>query len=143
MRGPAGSRVLDRPRVGHGVRDEPHRPRRAAPARSSRAAPLASAHSDGTVEHSRFPVDISPHQPAFDIAGLSWRDDGLDVDVRFAGDMFEMEDQRNWTDASYKTYSRPLALPFPYPLAAGERVVQSIDVRRRDPDGRSTAHRDP
>nr|WP_240948755.1 hypothetical protein [Microbacterium sp. CFH 90308] len=85
-------------------------------------------HSGGTVEHTRFPARISPHQPAFDIAGLSWSHDGLGVEVRFAGDVFEMEDQRNWTDASYKTYSRPLALPFPYPLAAGERVVQSIDV---------------
>lgn len=85
-------------------------------------------HPGGAVEHTLFPARISPHQPAFDIAGLSWSHDGLEVDVRFAGDVFEMEDQRNWTDASYKTYSRPLALPFPYPLAAGERVVQSIDV---------------
>lgn len=85
-------------------------------------------HPDGGVTHSRFPADISPHQPAFDIAGLSWSYDGLAVDVRFAGDVFEMEDQRNWTDASYKTYSRPLALPFPYTLAAGERIVQSIDI---------------
>ncbi|WP_194410419.1 hypothetical protein [Microbacterium cremeum] len=85
-------------------------------------------HSGDAVEHSRFPARISPHQPAFDIAGLSWSHDGLDVEVRFAGDVFEMEDQRNWTDASYKTYSRPLALLFPYPLAPGERVVQSIDV---------------
>ncbi|MBW9109118.1 hypothetical protein [Microbacterium ureisolvens] len=85
-------------------------------------------HPDGGVTHSRFPADISPHQPAFDIAGLSWSHDGLAVDVRFSGDVFEMEDQRNWTDASYKTYSRPLALPFPYSLAAGERVVQSIEI---------------
>ena len=28
--------------------------------------------------------------------------------------IFEMEDQRNWTDASYKTCVRPLALPWPY-----------------------------
>jgi hypothetical protein len=91
-------------------------------------AALHVRHSDGTVAHSRFPEPISPHQPALDIAGLSWSHEGLEVDVRFSGDVFEMEDQRNWTDASYKTYSRPLALPFPYTLAAGERVVQSIDV---------------
>jgi hypothetical protein len=91
-------------------------------------AELDVRHSGGAVEHTRFPARISPHQPAFDIAGLSWSHDGLGVEVRFAGDVFEMEDQRNWTDASYKTYSRPLALPFPYPLAAGERVVQSIEV---------------
>lgn len=91
-------------------------------------SPLRITHPDGRVEASAFPSRISPHQPAFDIAGLAWSGDGLDVDVRFTGDVFEMEDQRNWTDASYKTYNRPLALPFPYPLAAGERVVQSIDV---------------
>ncbi|KAF2418589.1 hypothetical protein [Microbacterium sp. B35-30] len=85
-------------------------------------------HSDGTVAHSRFPERISPHQPALDIAGLSWSHEGLELDMRFTGDVFEMEDQRNWTDASYKTYSRPLALPFPYTVAAGERVVQAIDV---------------
>ena len=89
---------------------------------------LQIRHSGGAIEHTRFPESISPHQPAFDIAGLAWAHGGLDVDVRFTGDVFEMEDQRNWTDASYKTYSRPLALPFPYPLAAGERVAQSIDV---------------
>ena len=36
------------------------------------------------------------------------------------GDTFEMEDQRNWSDASYKTYVRPLALPWPYVLPAGK-----------------------
>ncbi|WP_345800366.1 hypothetical protein AAIB33_12925 [Microbacterium sp. AZCO] len=92
-------------------------------------APLAITHSDASVEASTFPRSISPHQPADDIAGLAWHDDGLEVDVRFTGDVFEMEDQRNWTDASYKTYSRPLALPFPYALAAGDRVRQSIAVR--------------
>ncbi|CAH0140174.1 hypothetical protein [Microbacterium sp. Bi128] len=91
-------------------------------------AELHVRHADGAVTHSRFPADISPHQPAFDIAGLSWAHSGLDVDLRLAGDVFEMEDQRNWTDASYKTYSRPLALPFPYTLDAGERVVQTIDI---------------
>jgi hypothetical protein len=37
-----------------------------------------------------------------------------------------MEDQRNWTDASYKTYSRPLSLPFPYPVASGETINQKL-----------------
>ena len=44
------------------------------------------------------------------------------------GDTFEMEDQRNWTDASYKTYVRPLALPWPYTLAAGTRLAQSVSL---------------
>jgi hypothetical protein len=90
---------------------------------------LTVTHSDASVEASVFPIAISPDQPAFDITGLEWDDDGLAIDVRFTGDVFEMEDQRNWTDASYKTYSRPLSLPFPYPLAPGEHVRQAIAVR--------------
>mgnify|MGYP006195238293 CR=1 FL=1 len=42
------------------------------------------------------------------------------------GDVFEMEDQRNWTDASYKTYVRPLALPWPYTLEAGTELEQAV-----------------
>jgi hypothetical protein len=77
-------------------------------------------------ERSRFPEAISPHQPVLDIAGLAWQQAGLDVRLDLEGDVFEMEDQRNWTDASFKTYSRPLALPFPYPIAAGEHVRQTF-----------------
>jgi hypothetical protein len=95
---------------------------------------LAVRHADGSASTTRFPVDISPHQPVMDIAGLAWRDQGLDVEVGFAGDVFEMEDQRNWTDASFKSYSRPLSQPFPYRLAAGERVHQEVHLRV-DPSG--------
>ncbi len=105
-------------------------------------AALTVTHSDGSAEASGFPAAISAHQPVFDIAGLSWSGDGLEVQVRFAGEVFEMEDQRNWTDASYKTYSRPLAEPFPYRIAAGERIVQWVDVAVRrvgEPAARSDA----
>jgi hypothetical protein len=53
---------------------------------------------------------------------------GLKATVRMEGDTWEMEDHRNWTDASFKTYVRPLALPWPYTLKAGETVRQSIKV---------------
>lgn len=88
-------------------------------------------HSDGTTEQTAFPIRISPHQPIMDIRALELHPTG-DADavttLRFDGDVFEMEDQRNWSDASFKTYSRPLGLPYPYPLAARERVRQSITV---------------
>jgi hypothetical protein len=54
---------------------------------------------------------------------------GLRVTCTMTGDTFEMEDQRNWTDASYKTYVRPLGLPFPYRLTAGEIIEQAIEIR--------------
>lgn len=89
-------------------------------------SPLDIAHGDGSTEHTRFPRRISAHQPALDIAALSWSSDGVDLTARFAGDVFEMEDQRNWTDASFKTYSRPLSRPFPYRLEAGETIRHRI-----------------
>jgi D-apionolactonase len=83
-------------------------------------------HSDQSQDKTNLPVKISPHQPVFDISALAWRQAGLEVKLEFSGDVFEMEDQRNWTDASYKVYSRPLSLPFPYPLAVGEQITQKL-----------------
>lgn len=95
-------------------------------------SPLRVTHSDSASEDAAFPTRIAPHQPALDITALDWEHDGLAVSCRFAGDVFEMEDQRNWTDASFKTYSRPLSLPFPYAIARGEVVRQSVTVTIAD-----------
>ena len=48
------------------------------------------------------------------------------------GDAYEMEDQRNWTDASYKTYIRPLALPWPYTIKKGARFAQKVTLAVRE-----------
>ncbi|HMI60816.1 MAG TPA: hypothetical protein VK518_07910 [Puia sp.] len=85
-------------------------------------------HGDGTAEESIFPVDISPHQPFKNIVALQWNviEDSFAI-LRFKGDIFETEDQRNWTDNSYKTYSTPLDLPFPTWIRKGEEVHQGVD----------------
>ncbi len=89
---------------------------------------LDVTHSNGDLSRLKFPISISPHQPAAAIAALGWQDNGLQIELAFSGDVFEMEDQRNWTDASYKTYSRPLAMPFPYHIPKGQLVEQSITI---------------
>ena len=89
---------------------------------------LAVWHPDGSVTQTAFPERIAPHQPAIDIAGLRWASARADIEARFSGDTFEMEDQRNWTDASFKTYSTPLALPFPVTITAGTVVRQAVEV---------------
>ncbi|QLD11444.1 hypothetical protein [Microbacterium oleivorans] len=89
---------------------------------------LTVGHGDGSTSDAILPAAISPHQPVADISTLRWRDDGAAIGLAFDGDVFEMEDQRNWTDASFKVYSRPLSLPFPYRLEAGERVMQAITI---------------
>ena len=79
-------------------------------------------HSDGSWEEGTFPLFISPHQPFKDIRALSWNpSERVHADIQFEGEVFEMEDQRNWTDASFKTYSTPLELPFPVELARRRR----------------------
>ncbi len=89
---------------------------------------LDISHPDGSREASRFPRYISPAQPAMDISGLRHTVDGITVDIEFDGEIFEMEDQRNWTDASYKTYCCPLVFPFTYRIEKGETVRQSIRI---------------
>eukprot|EP01006_Ploeotia_vitrea_P021371 TRINITY_DN53732_c0_g1_i1.p1 TRINITY_DN53732_c0_g1~~TRINITY_DN53732_c0_g1_i1.p1 ORF type:complete len:716 (-),score=56.14 TRINITY_DN53732_c0_g1_i1:243-2390(-) len=77
----------------------------------------------------QFPSYISPSQPEFDIQELGWTvNPGIKVQLSFTGEVFEMEDQRNWADASLKTYCRPLSKPRPYKIAAGETIKQEILV---------------
>ena len=89
--------------------------------------PAIVEHTDGSVEKTVFPELIEPWQPFKDIRALTYRPGGLfDASCRLEGDVFEMEDQRNWSDASFKTYVRPIELPWPYELPAGETNRQSV-----------------
>jgi len=89
--------------------------------------PCVVTHTDGSIESTAYPDLVSPHQPMMDLGSITQAlAPGRELTISFAGEVFEMEDQRNWTDASYKTYSRPLAWPFPYKLANGEVVRQDI-----------------
>ena len=86
-------------------------------------------HVDGTIEETRFPLLIDPVQPMTALRAITHEFlPGLKVTCRMEGDTFEMEDQRNWTDASYKTYVRPLALPWPYVIAKGETIDQTVTL---------------
>ena len=100
----------------------------------------------GDVVDTRFPEVIDPVQPIMNIRALTHEVvPGLKVTCSMLGDTFEMEDQRNWTDASYKTYVRPLGLPHPYTLTAGETLEQAVELRfeGRAPAARTTADKTP
>jgi hypothetical protein len=84
---------------------------------------------DGSIIEGRFPQLIDPAQPMCNLRQLTHEPvSGLTVTCRLEGDTFEMEDHRNWTDASFKTYSRPLALPWPFMLSASERLGQTVTL---------------
>jgi len=86
-------------------------------------------HTGGSIAAGRFPLHVSPHQPFLDMRSIAHRlPNGVLANVSFSGDVFEMEDHRNWSDASYKTYSTPLALPYPVQIEAGTRIEQSVTL---------------
>src|SRR5215510_6415412 len=86
-------------------------------------------HVDGRKVQDKFPAIVNPVQPFYDIRALTHEvAPGLSATCRMEGDTFEMEDHRNCTDASFKTYVRPLALPWPYTLPAGSEIKQSVSL---------------
>lgn len=91
--------------------------------------PVKIEHVDGRKVTDKFPAIVNPVQPFLEIRALSHEvAPGVWATTRMEGDSFEMEDHRNWCDASYKTYVRPLALPWPYTLKKGESFKQSVSL---------------
>lgn len=90
--------------------------------------PASTQTPDGVVDHA-FPDFISPHQPFIDMISIS-HPAGPDAfaTISFEGDLFEMEDQRNWTDASFKTYGTPLRLPYPVEVGPDDHISQRVTI---------------
>jgi hypothetical protein len=85
--------------------------------------------ADGEASEGQFPNFISPHQPAVNLNAVTHEvGSGIRARVTFEGEVFEMEDQRNWTDASFKTYCTPLEIPYPVQLNTGDTVSQKIRI---------------
>jgi hypothetical protein len=92
--------------------------------------PCELLHTDGTLEQSQFPNDIAPYQPFLDVRAITHKLlPNVYATVRLEGETFETEDQRNWTDWSFKTYGTPLSLPFPVLVKRGEQVRQRITLQ--------------
>jgi hypothetical protein len=91
--------------------------------------PVEVEHVDKRKVKDKFPAIINPVQPFYGIRSLRHKvADGVFVTCRMEGDTFEMEDHRNWTDSSFKTYVRPLAEPWPYTLRKGVEIKQSVSL---------------
>jgi len=86
-------------------------------------------HPNGATSRKLFPIEISPHQVFSDIRAMNWPAAHGLCSLSFSGDVFETEDQRNWTDASFKTYSTPLSVPYPVKIEKGTIINQSVTFR--------------
>lgn len=100
------------------------------PLKECAGKPCRVQHANGRESAGVFPANVSPHQPFKDIRSISHTVmPGVTAEVQFEGEIFEMEDHRNWTDANYKTYCTPLERPFPVEVKQGERIEQAVVVK--------------
>ena len=88
--------------------------------------PCELIHPDGTQIKKTFPLTISADNPFKNLTAFRWRCHHHWYILRYEGDIFETEDQRNWSDASYKTFCTPLEKPFPVQLRSGDKVHQKV-----------------
>jgi D-apionolactonase len=92
--------------------------------------PCTVEDSAGRVHESAFPRDVAPEDPFTDIRAIAYGvAPSLRAEIRFEGDVFEMEDHRNWTDYSFKTFGTPLARTHPVEVGAGTVLEQSVTLR--------------
>ncbi len=91
--------------------------------------PVTIEHTDGSREETLFPDLVDPLQSFFDVRSMTHEPiPGIHATCRMDGGAWETEDHRNWLDASFKTYFRPLALPWPYVVAKGTRIDQKVSL---------------
>jgi hypothetical protein len=99
------------------------------PARETVGRSVDVTHPDGTVTREIFPETLSQHAVLSGIAALAFSGgEGTELTIALSGDVFETEDQRNWTDGSFKTFSRPLSEPVPYRIEPGAPVSQAVCI---------------
>jgi hypothetical protein len=99
------------------------------PLRECLGTPVTILQPDGQIIHSTFPTLIDPWPVFKQIKTLSWNTRTMvRATLTFSGDVFESEDQRNWSDASFKTYSSPVEIPFPVRIKKGDEVNQRVGL---------------
>ncbi len=92
--------------------------------------PCEVTQPDGTKYTGKFPVDIQVDQPFKNIRTMRWEvAPECHASITFAGEVFETEDQRNYGDASYKTYCTPQDRPKPAEIKQGEHLWQSVELK--------------
>lgn len=100
-------------------------------------------HIDGRSSRSTFPTLVPPWPPFMLVRAIRHEyAPGRWARCRFEGDAFELEDQRNNSDASFKIYSRSNMMPRPYVLRAGVPIRQSVELWLESPRPRARVRRD-
>ena len=113
------------------------------PLKGVKGQPVEITHPDGSTQASQFPESVEPRNPFKNIKKLRWVFDNKHFELEFEGDIFETEDQRNWIDASFKTFCTPADLPIPVTLEAGTKIFQRVQFRPLQKTLPITSHESP
>lgn len=100
---------------------------------------LATDADDGR-NQVELPDGITPHPIVSGYRHLELLVGGTVLRIDLTGGTFEMEDQRNWGDATLKSYCPPLAVARPLGLRAGERRSYALRFAADQPSA-TPAHR--
>lgn len=100
------------------------------PVYAAAGRPVSVTSPGGEVSEKSFPASITPVPPFTDVKAMEWTTPtGISLHIDFDGDVFETEDQRNWGDNSYKTYSGPQYCVSMVQYDEGQRMEQRISLR--------------
>jgi hypothetical protein len=109
------------------------------PSRECQGRPYRAATPDGAIDGT-LPLLIGPQiylqeegydAPLFDpFSSLAIvLESGITVRFEYEGSLFEIEDQRNWTDASFKAASTPAYLGYRHHGEPGKGIHQRVTIR--------------
>ncbi len=95
---------------------------------------ITVTHVDGRTSASSLPTLVAPWPPFMLVRALRHEyAEGAWASCRLEGDSFELEDQRNNADASFKTYSRSNLMHRPFNLPRGRAIRQRLCLRLEGP----------
>jgi len=95
---------------------------------------LEVLHVDGRTSRSTLPEEVPAWPPFMGVRGLRHEyAPGHWAEALLPGEDYELEDQRNNADASFKTYSRSNLMPRPYVLRPEQPLVREMHLRLRGP----------
>jgi hypothetical protein len=111
------------------------------PIETTAGRPCHITHPDATAEKRNFPDHISPWQPFKNIGTMEWAPAGKgSARLDFFGEIFEMEDHRNWSDHSFKTYAPPLYQAIPELVQHfGDSIQHSVRLQVTHPGTRTVS----
>ena len=81
---------------------------------------------DGSKDRKPIPQTVDPNAPFKPYSRLEFETDGASCQIEFRGAGFGIEDQRNWTDASFKCYCETPAFPNAYKVNQGSLLSHTV-----------------